>query len=202
MTALSRKALAAATLLSAVSGFAQATTVTFSPLTGPNQGPAGDGVTYIEGGLTFMSSAVSWDALFHWGASESFNADPGGATLFQNWPGQGFTATRTDSGPFSLSSIDVADVYNVGTPASFMFVYLDLNGPHYSTKTLDSTVGLQTFTFNYPNIYYFAVFNIAPNWVQIDNVVVGVPEPASYALTIAGLLAVLGATRRRGDAAG
>ncbi len=195
------KAIAAAIVLGAGLGVAQATTVTFASLTSPESGPAGDGTTYLEAGMTFTSSYSTPEgdapALYHWGALQSYNADPGGATLLQNWHfGESVTVTRTGGGSFFLQSFDLADEFNVGYSTVSGFIYTDGSGTHNSGLVLDDAVGLQTFVFGYAGVTSFSLWQ-GSTGLQLDNVVVAVPEPQTYALLLAGLLTVGAALRRQ-----
>lgn len=173
--------------------------VTFAPLTNVDEGPAGDGTTYLENGLTFTSSISVPNALFHWGTSQSFNADPTGATLFQNYPFQSLIVTRTGGGSFTLESLDLADAFNFGDAGIIAFDWVDGDGAHSMNLTLDSLVGLQTFTLGLTGVTSFALRQDSP-YFQIDNIVYDatvVPEPASWALMIAGFGMIGAAIRRR-----
>lgn len=188
------KAIAAAIMVCGL-GAAHATTVTFTPLTSPDAGPAGDGTTYLEAGMTFTSSESNPLALVHWGEADSRNADPGGATLAQNFPGESVIVTQTGGGSFFLQSFDLADLYNTGDAGYIEFSYADGSGTHDLLFKLDGEIGLQTFVLGFAGVTSFSLRQDLP-YFQLDNVVVGVPEPQTYVLMIAGLLAV-GAMWRR-----
>ena len=190
------KAFAGCALLSAAIA-AQAGIVNFDALASAGDGAAGDGITYSEAGLTFTSTYAAANALYHWGTNSPYNADPTGATLFQNYPGQGMVVTKTGGGEFFLDSFDLGDAYNSGATGSIVFSYVDGTGTHNSTLLLDSMVGLQTFTFGF-SVTSFTLTQDVP-YFQLDNVnfdSTAVPEPGSLALV--GLaLAGLASTARR-----
>jgi len=172
--------------------------VTFAPLTSSSSGPVGDGTTYSEAGLTFTSSFQNYQALYHWGTSEPANADPNGATLFQNYPGDLLTVTRTGGGAFFLNSFDLADVYNLGASAVIPFSYVDGSGSHNSNLLLDNLVGLQTFNFGFSLTSFSLTQNPYP-YFQLDNVrfdETSVPEPTTLALLGLGIAAI-GYQRRK-----
>lgn len=184
----------------ALGGGANATVVTFTPSASADTNATGDGTTYTENGMTFVSSSSG--GLYHWGTADYgtvYNADPAGATLFENTPGETITATAGAS--FTLNSFDLADAYNTGAASVIPFTYTDGGGVHSTTLTLDSTPGLQTFTFGYTGVTSFSLQQDYP-YFQLDNVVfnAGVPEPAAWALMLVGVGLVGGAMRRRGGA--
>ena len=196
MNIKTRKSLAVAIVLSAVSMLAQANTITFAPLTSTNSGAVG--ATYLEGGLTFTSGDGSPNGLYHWGTSQSFNADPKGSTLFENHVGVDLVVTKTGGGSFNLDSFDLADAFNTGAASVIAFNYTDGTGAHSTNLTLDTNVGLQTFAFGYAGVTSFSLRQDYP-YFQLDNVTVNsVPEPETYALMAAGLLAMGFAARRKG----
>ena len=79
MNQFAAKTILAASLLG-IAGLGQANTaVNFAPLTSYYDGTAGDGATYLEGGLTFTSPA---GGLKNWGTWRDWNADPLGAVLY------------------------------------------------------------------------------------------------------------------------
>ena len=81
MNQFAAKTILAASLLG-IAGFGHAnTTVDFAPLTSYYDGIAGDGATYMEGGLIFTSAGQ----LRNWGTWRDWNTDPLGAVLFDNY---------------------------------------------------------------------------------------------------------------------
>lgn len=185
---------------------AAAATVTFDSLAGLNSGPAGDGVTYAEAGLTFTSSPSAPGGshqLRYWGENETRNADPGGATLWQSWAGAYLTVTRTGGGSFDLASFDLADLFNTGSAGPLTLTWVDGGGAHEQVLNLDLTTGLQTFALNLSGVTSFSLQQTSPYW-QLDNVVFetgAVPEPGAWAQMILGFGAAGAALRRRPSAA-
>ena len=185
-----------ATSLLGIAGLCQAnTTVDFAPLTSYYDGTAGDGATYMEGGLTFTSPGQ----LRNWGTWRDWNADPLGAVLYDNYAAA-VTITKAAGGSFTLVSFDLADLFNDGSGGPMPFKYTDGAGLHITTLILDDRIGLQTFQFNFNGLTSFSVGG-SGFFFQLDNVVVdgvtAVPEPATFALLMAGLGAVGLVTRRR-----
>ena len=185
-----------ATSLLGVAGIGHATTtVDFAPLTSYYDGTAGDGATYMEGGLTFTSPGQ----LRNWGTWRDWNADPLGAVLYDNYAAA-VTITKAAGGSFTLVSFDLADLFNDGSGGPMPFKYTDGAGLHITTLILDDRIGLQTFQFNFNGLTSFSVGG-SGFFFQLDNVVVdgvtAVPEPATFALLMAGLGAVGLVTRRR-----
>jgi PEP-CTERM motif len=181
-------ALAAVILATAVP--ADAAIVTFSGLVSPTLHHFGP--LYQEGGLDFASSVNSSTSISSWGTGYIQNADPGGATLFPEIPGEVLAVTLTGGGTFNLSSFGLADVYNTGAAGAIPFAYVDGSGTHSSTLTLDNAIGLQTFNLDLSGITSFSLTQDAP-YFQIDNVaynVSAVPEPSTWAMTILGFAGV------------
>ena len=166
-----------------------ATVVTFDSQATLDPNVLGDGTTYSESGLTFTSSIVSPLALAQWGTDSSFNADPDGATLFQNYPNEFLVVTLTGGGSFTLNAFDLADVFNSGAAGLIPFSYVDGGGTHNSFLSLDNRVGLQTLRFNLRGVTSFTLHERAP-FFQIDNVVFndsGTPEPGAWAMMLVGM---------------
>ena len=164
----------------------------------------GLGDSFQSGGLRFTSSYAADDAFISWGMSEPTNAQPGGATIGQNYSDMISTVSSASGALFDLVSIDLADPFNgdFGGEVRFSFVR-----PGVGTETVSVELpragGLHRFTFNQSGI---SSFNIAPTttrgrWVQFDNITyvsgtpAAVPEPQSWALLIAGFGVVGGAIR-------
>ena len=103
MNSIASKSILAA-LLIGMAGFSQATTtITFSPLTSYFDGTAGDGTTYMEGGLTFTSQGGQ---LRNMGFGSPQNADIGGAVIYDNYY-RPITISKSAGGTFDLASFDL-----------------------------------------------------------------------------------------------
>jgi hypothetical protein len=142
------------------------------------------------------------EALASWGRTQSFNADPGGATLFQNFPGTTTSVSKVGGGTFALTSIDLADVYNNGNGGNIRFDFFSALGNSTVTVTIDNLPGLETFFFNKTDLTSFDITALTTEgpWLQMDNVVLDgavIPEPASWAMMIAGFGLAGSAMRRR-----
>jgi hypothetical protein len=165
------------------------------------------GATYLSPqGFRFTNSFGGTGGLLVWQRSLSFNADPDGATMSHNFSSTTTTVVAEDGSLFDLTSIDFADVYNDASGGTFQmgwtFADDSTGGGIY---TLDNLIGLQTFSFNVTGIKSFTILPVATlgNWIQFDNVVLNggggavVPEPATWAMMIAGFGLVGAAARRR-----
>lgn len=133
------------------------------------------------------------------------NADPGGATLSDSF-GHTTTVTAIDGSTFDLTSLDLADGFNVGWSTDVVFTFTDAVGTTTETITIDKMKGLQTFVFNKTDLLSFSYGVDAEKtvWTQIDNIVLnsgntvpGVPEPSTWAMLISGFGLVGAAARRR-----
>src|SRR5437867_2383088 len=133
---------------------ANATTVNFDSIIGFQfVGPV-----YSESGFQFSNNTGGTYGLLAWGQGSSYDADPNGNTLNHNYGGSTTTLTKIGNGPFSLNSIDLADVYNnnagnsgVGGDILFSFLFAD-SSTSSQTVTIDGNPGLQTFSFNLSNL--------------------------------------------------
>lgn len=202
MKTFTKLAIVAAALAPAA---ASATTVDFEELT-PWQGGVNPGDPGIysspltSGGLVFSNPGAGNGTEFVVvGPSSPIASANGTNTLVPNYFDSTTTVTAANGNPFTLNTIDIADLFNNGTPAAITFHFSD-----GSTQlvTTDLSPGMQTFTFNVANVTSFD-FTAAGDTAQYDNFVYtqggapGVPEPATWALMIGGLGLVGGAMRRR-----
>jgi hypothetical protein len=175
----------------AIPASALADVITFDELTNNNRYNSVNPLT--SGGFQFVNSGSTADSLIVWGSSNSFNADPGGATVAVNYSGTTTTVTPVGGGTFDFNSIDLADVYNYGTGGDVLFTFLTSGGTTTQTVSLDNIIGLQTFTFNLAGLQSFSFTPVSTDghWLQFDNLVVNgvtqaVPEPGTWAMMLLG----------------
>jgi hypothetical protein len=214
---------AAAAALVALAGTASASVVTFdTTFHSPTTIPA-FGSHYDEAGLSFDvfsegGAPEEIGAFGYTGASLPYDADPAGGAIFVNASSAKITISKLGGGSFFFNSIDLTDAYNgqASPPRAtydLAYDYIDGGGSHSGVFALDSLPGLQTFTLNLAGVQSLTMHtgntntNQGPG-VQLDNVRFneptiqpgGVPEPASWALMLAGF-GGLGAMLRRRRAA-
>jgi hypothetical protein len=198
---------------------AAATTVNFTPLVA---GGANSIVsTYDESGFRFYNLGTrSAGGLFNWGTSFSASsADPTGGVLVTNFGYRGTKVSKVDGSLFDFASVDLTDYYNDNVDAASItfpdqvtnqlntkdvkFNFLTGSGSTTQTISIDSTPGLQTFTFNKTGLISFVYIpqTTRGGFIQADNFVFdtagAVPEPASWAMLIAGFGLTGAAMRRR-----
>lgn len=201
---LKRLMLAAGAALSVMCGAAQAaTTLTFDELPASYYAQ-----TVVSQGYQFDDLvANSPIALFTWDATSTYNADPGGRTLNNNFFQSTITLSKVGGGLFDFVSVDLANIYNNqdGQPGGdILFSFFDGLNTTTQTVTIDALPGLQTFTFNRTGLVSLSFKAVTTNEVQTDNFVLsaagiggGVPEPATWALMLTGFGLAGSALRRR-----
>jgi len=188
---------------------AQATTLTFDEL------PYGFyAQTVVSQGYQFDDfDANSSIALFTWEPGSAYSADPDGQTLNNNYFRSTITLSKVGGGLFDFVSVDLANIHNnqqgeEGQPGGdVLFSFFDGLNTTTQTVTLDTLPGLQTFTFNKTGLVSLSFKAVTTNEVQTDNFVLnapggtvggtGVPEPATWALMLAGFGLAGSALRRR-----
>ncbi|MBL8554606.1 MAG: PEP-CTERM sorting domain-containing protein [Phenylobacterium sp.] len=212
--------LAGAALMAAALPAAASTTITFDERTSASGVDTGD---FESAGFLFTHAFNQGVGFRSWGTEGEFapnNADPDGATLFDNVGGRYANAfAAIGGGAFALFSIDLADIYNGqagGLPLTTIFTATKAGGGTVTQSfTFDQTPGLKTFAFNtdFQNVVSVSwggdlnSNGTSPYGVQLDNIVVGeavtggVPEPATWALMILGFGAAGAALRRRSSPA-
>ncbi|WP_353200316.1 PEPxxWA-CTERM sorting domain-containing protein [Sandarakinorhabdus sp.] len=169
---------------------------------------------YDEAGFHFQNSAEGGYALVNGSSNPTNSADPTGGVLTNNYGYKTTTVTKVDGGLFDFISVDLADGFNNMNyfPATgfnrqggdVLFTFTTGSGSTTQTITIDGIPGLQTFTFNMTGLTSVSylpqtTFN---GYIQADNFVVSaatgaVPEPASWAMLIAGFGLTGAAMRRR-----
>jgi hypothetical protein len=209
--------LAATAVTAAALPAAASTTISFDERTSADGVNTGD---FESDGFAFSNIQ---DAGFRsWGTEgefSPFNADPDGATLFNNANGPG-TFTKVGGGAFALTSIDIAgntDGKEFGgapivDPSPFVVRFtgaLAGGGTVTQDFTLSGGVGLSNFMFDSDFLDVRSVsWDAGPaggegHFAQLDNIIAGdavtggVPEPAAWALMLAGFAGVGGLLRRR-----
>lgn len=171
---------------------AQAVILDFQSLEQNNDIGNNVGTSYTEDGFTVSQPGTQPYALFAFGTqSRSY---PGSTALFNNNRDGVTRLTQVGGGAFTLSSIDLADLFNDGSQAPVTFTGLRADS---STTTqsfvTDNLSGLQTFNFsNFTNL-------VSVDWTQdtfsghqFDNINVSsstttaVPEPFTILGTLFG----------------
>ena len=163
-----------------------------------NIGPA----TFDYNGFRFASAYSESPHFTVWDRQSPFNADPGGGTFYHRWDRFPVTISRVDGAAFDLTSLDIADVTNVGAQNTNQFFFRYADGREENASfTTDDMAGLQTYLVDRRGLVAFGYAAQPSQWIQIDNLtfadaVSAVPEPATWAMMILGFGGV-GAMLRR-----
>lgn len=177
-------------------GPAEAAIVTFDALIGPDSREVASG--YVEAGLIFLMPGGSGQAMAVWGSANPFNAQPGGATLFPS-TGPTLIVRREDGSDFDLDSFDLGDIYNQGGTGYIDFVVTRGGVVESQVLRLDFKKGLERFNLGLKGVSEFSL-RYNPSFqidnIRFDNAAGTVPEPANWAMLIAGF-GLTGAVMRR-----
>ncbi len=212
MTSLRRGKLAIVaavlgTITLSTSNIASAAVVQFNDFVPTNPSVDFRGFTVAEEGFLFANGGGL--GYIQWNAAGSPNADPTGHTLSSILGST--TITKDGGGLFDFTSIDFADVLNVGFAQELQLSWIfDGGATGSSVFTLDSLAGLQTYSNALVGLTSFMITPTLTGFfsgVQIDNVVLSgsvsdVPLPAGMILLLSGLvsLGAVGRQRRRRNA--
>ena len=198
--------LALALVLAVVPVAANAVTIDFETLGfdgATNPGPRGIASPLVIGDFTFTATdPFGLPPILVYPRQSTNNPDFGGTSIFPNRSEPGITIARTDGAAFTFNSVDLTFAFD-DQNALFdggLATYTFGGGPAPVSLAFDNQAGFQTFALNTAGVTSVRISS--PSAFAIDNVVLNgstsaVPEPASWAMMIAGFGAV-GAAMRRG----
>ncbi|UAJ12473.1 PEPxxWA-CTERM sorting domain-containing protein [Polymorphobacter megasporae] len=158
------------------------------------------GPTYSEKGFTLTGTGFEFPQSDGWAYSTYAND----GTLTFNYKGPTYTLTKDSGGTFNFTSLDLGNVNNDIFGGTLRIAF---DGGTPTALAIPMTGALQTFTFGMAAVTSVA-FSFLPgetanntlnSYARIDNLVVGgaVPEPASWAMMIAGFGGIGTVMRRR-----
>ena len=189
----------AATVLQGTDGFAglSVTGTTPSPINRTTGGSNGPGAVYgytaaASGGVFFGANTTADPWL-----SSNLTNDLITFSNFTSFPASGIKAIGGNffgsdiNGLFAAGDVTLSVIETVGGLAQ-PAVNFTITG-----ATLSSFRGFQSNGGVITSLTVAAVQAASPLWPTIDNLVLAVPEPGTYALMLAGLAAVGAAARRR-----
>jgi PEP-CTERM motif len=199
--------LVAATALSVLGMAANAVVIDFNELAIEGDGVGLGRNPITSAGYRFACSPASdVNCLGVFGRFSPFQGDPGYAAVYVGYEGFATVMTELNGSAFDFHSIDLTDVYNLGSPTTVQFTFNYAAGGSSTTAvTTDSVVGMETFVFAETGLTSVSWVTTAGSnlYGQFDNVNTAmVPEPSTYGLLMAGLLVVGAAAARRGRVEG
>lgn len=187
-----KKLLISAALGASLSGAASAAVIDFNaPIVGPS---------YSEQGIVFTPETVNGGNLDN-GFGNSPNGTPGLAALDSN-SGDFVPIRATIAGGTNFVSIDLGD-FNQDADLLFLDAYDSTNTllGQVTENIAGNFTGMKTLAFANPNIAYviFGGVGVQGSSVYADNFTwnAGVPEPAAWAMMLAGFGLAGAAMRRR-----
>ena len=173
---------------------ANAAVLTFDGLSGEL------GSTYTESGFTLTAGeGSSFYSIVETDVEDGYSYT-GSETLMNNYAAA-TTLTSADGSLFNLTSIDLAEAFNIddllsATTITFDVVYSD--GSTYSfDRTTDGIEGAETFTFGAELTNLVSLSFGEDEYIQFDNVTASaVPVPSSILLLVAGTGVLVGIRRK------
>lgn len=141
----------------------------------------------------------------HLGMCSSSGCASNGTTAFYGFNGSSITFDLENKGLFSFTSLDVAQTFlGYGRPLTLTLTAMGMNGVVTNTIFVDENLAASFSNFNFTDFVNISSLTITggqefPEFA-IDNVVLSpaeVPEPASWAILIAGLGIIRSVPRRR-----
>ncbi len=157
----------------------------------------------VSGGLKFENpgDGVGADAFFAVGDGWVLGAD--GSQLVPNYFGSVTTVSRADGKSFDLYNFEFSDVWDFADdPVTITLVFDTGSAEIVKSFTADENYGMQVANVNVTGIRSFTLVTSGSVWdentVTLDNFnyAVVVPEPATWAMLIAGF-GLVGLTARR-----
>lgn len=148
------------------------------------------GTSYTEDGFTVSQVGTQSSSLAVWGNQSTFY--PGSTALFNNASGGVTRLTQVGGGAFTLSSIDLVDLFNEPRSTPVTFTGLKADTTTITQNFTTSEIGLTTFNFtNFTNLVSVDWDQVFP-FHQFDNINVSaasataVPEPFTVLGTLFG----------------
>ncbi|WP_310484049.1 hypothetical protein [Chamaesiphon sp. VAR_48_metabat_403] len=126
------------------------------------------GTSYTEDGFTVSQVGTQSSSLAVWGNQSTFY--PGSTALFNNASGGVTRLTQVGGGAFTLSSIDLVDLFNEPRSTPVTFTGLKADTTTITQNFTTSEIGLTTFNFtNFTNLVSVDWDQVFP-FHQFDNI--------------------------------